>query len=174
MKEKKGLTYLISACRELVDTGVPFECDIIGEGPLRSELEAQIVDQGLEGNVRLLGPLPHDEVIDRLRASTVFVLPCVIARDGDRDGIPNVILEAMAVGKPVISTTVSGIPEAVADGVTGRLVEPADAGGLAGAMADLLDSHATRSQMGSAGRERIEDLFDVRRNARKLEQLLTS
>jgi colanic acid/amylovoran biosynthesis glycosyltransferase len=174
LKEKKGLTYLISGCRDLAERGVSFECDIIGDGPLMLQLQEQIEGAGLADKVHLLGPLPHDEVIERLRASTLFVLPCVIAGDGDRDGIPNVILEAMAVGRPVISTTVSGIPEAVADGVSGRLVPPADATQLAGAMADLLESPVVRSQMGAAGRKRIEELFDVRRNARKLEQLLTS
>lgn len=174
LKEKKGLTHLISACRELADSDTSFECDIIGDGPLRSQLQEQIVSQGLADRVHLLGPLPHGEVIDRLRASTLFVLPCVVAADGDRDGIPNVILEAMAVGRPVISTTISGIPEAVTDGVSGRLVAPADPVALAAAMADLLESSVMRSEMGAAGRERIEALFEVRRNAIKLEQLLIS
>lgn len=172
LKEKKGLTHLISACRELVEAGVSFECDIVGDGPLEGQLREQIHAEELEETVHLLGSLPHDQVIERLRVADLFVLPSVIAEDGDRDGIPNVILEAMAMGRPVVSTTVSGIAEAVVDGVTGRLVSPGDAFGLARVVADLLSSPETRSDMGAAGRRRIEERFDVSENARSLEQLL--
>lgn len=174
LKEKKGLTYLISACRVLADAGVTFECDIIGEGPLRHELAEQIRTQRLDGRVTLLGPMPHDEVIDRVRTASLFVLPSVVAKDGDRDGIPNVILEAMALGKPVVSTDISGIGEAVIDGVTGSLVPPGDISALADAIADLLNRPETRSKMGEAGRRRIDEVFDIRLNARRLEELLTS
>lgn len=174
LKEKKGLTYLISACRVLADAGITLECDIIGDGPLRHELADQIGALRLDATVNLLGPLPHDEVIDRVRTSSLFVLPSVVAKDGDRDGIPNVILEAMALGKAVVSTDISGIGEAVVDGVTGSLVPPGDIPALADAIGHLLDNPGIRSKMGAAGRRRIDEVFDIRLNARKLEELLTS
>ena len=129
LREKKGFVHLLDACRQLAERGMPFRCEIIGEGPQRADLEGAVQDLGLEQHVALLGAQTHEEVIDAYRRAWVFVLPCVVGDDGDRDGIPNVILEAMAMGLPVVSTRHSGIPEVVEHEVTGLLVRPADATG---------------------------------------------
>lgn len=168
LKEKKGLTYLIDACKLLHERGYGFECAIVGEGPLRSQLEAQIHQAGLADVVRLCGALPHAEVIDAFRQASVFVLPCVLGANGDRDGIPNALLEAMAMQLPVVSTTISGIPEVVTDGVNGLLVPPADAEALATALARLLDDAAFSDQLGVQGRRTVTEQFDVEWNVRRM------
>ena len=174
LKEKKGLTYLIDACRTLADRGIDVDVEIVGEGPLRTQLEDQVSALGLTDRVRLLGALPHDRVVERYAEATLFVLPCVTASDGDRDGIPNVILEAMAMGLPVVSTRHSGIPEAVEAGETGVLVPPGDADALAEALAGLLADPERGAWMGAAGRRRVEKSFDVEVNVRRLMEELAS
>lgn len=168
LKEKKGFTYLIAACAELRGLEHEFVCHIIGEGPLRPELEAQIRSAGLDGVVLLHGALDHDAVIKHLRTAGVFALPCVTAADGDRDGIPNVILEAMAMELPVVSTDHSGIPEAVDDGTTGILVAQRDVIGLSSALEELLNDAEMRRRMGWAGRQKVLESFDVAANVKLL------
>lgn len=168
LKEKKGFRHLLDACRVLADRGVPFECEIIGEGSQRSELEAAIHALGLEDRVALVGALPHEAVVRRYADATAFVLPCVTSPNGDRDGIPNVILEAMAMEVPVVSTRHSGIPEAVTDDVNGLLVPPGDAVALADALERLLGDEALRGRLGRSGRARVAEDFDIEVNARKL------
>ena len=168
LKERKGFRYLVQACRLLVDRGYAIECHIIGEGPLRADLEEQIRQLSLEGIVMLCGSLLHQEVIDQYQAAAVFVLPAVLGGDGDRDGIPNVILEAMAMELPVVSTSHSGIPEAVEDGVNGLLVPPSDEVALACAIAKLLDNPELQRQLGRNGRQMVAEKFDVERNVSRL------
>lgn len=168
LKEKKGLAYLIDATRTLADRGVDVDVEIVGEGPLRAQLEAQVEALGLGDRVRFSGVLPHDRVVARYGEATAFVLPCVTASDGDRDGIPNVILEAMAMGVPVVSTRHSGIPEAITDGEHGLLVPTGDADALADAVESLLGDPDRRTAMGEAGRRRAADAFDVEVNVRRL------
>jgi colanic acid/amylovoran biosynthesis glycosyltransferase len=170
LKDKKGLRYLIEACRILRGRGFQFECEIVGDGPLRGSLEAMIERLALRDHVALLGALPQDTVTAKYGDADVFVLPCVIASDGDRDGIPTVILEAMAMGLPVVSTDLSGIPEAVVDGTTGLLVRPEDPTALADALARLLDDSGLRERMGRQGRLRVEEMFDAEANVRTLLQ----
>ena len=135
---------------------------------MRAELERLRADLGLGDLVSFLGALPHDEVVRELADATVFALPSVVAADGDRDGIPNVIIEAMAMGLPVVSTDHSGIPEAVADGETGLLVPTEDAAALADAIGSLLHDRERAGWMGAAGRRRAEKLFDAGANAARL------
>ncbi len=168
LKEKKGLAYLIKACRILKDRGYNLECQIVGEGPLRPALEAQIRQLSLEDAVTLCGALPHPEVIEKYRQATLFVLPCVVSANGDRDGIPNVILEAMAMQVAVVSTRHSGIPEVVEDGVNGLLVPPADEVALAEALAQLLDDPERRCQLGQRGRQTVIEKFSVEQNVKRL------
>jgi glycosyltransferase involved in cell wall biosynthesis len=168
LKEKKGLAYLIRACRMLKDRGYHLECQIVGEGPLRPALEAQIRQLSLEDTVTLCGALPHPAVVEKYRQATLFVLPCVVSADGDRDGIPNVILEAMAMQLPVVSTRHSGIPEVVEDGVTGLLIPPADEAALAGILSQLLDDPERRHRLGQNGRQTIVEKFSVEQNVRRL------
>jgi colanic acid/amylovoran biosynthesis glycosyltransferase len=168
LKEKKGLGHLVAACAGLRDMGVDVHCEIAGDGPLREQLENAIDASRLRGRVTLLGAIPASEVIALMDRATLFVLPSVIAADGDRDGIPNVILEAMAMGLPVISTPISGIPEVVADGETGRLVPPGDHNALRDSIASLLADDATRAAYGAEARRRVLAEFDVQNSARRL------
>ncbi len=172
LRSKKGLDTLIDACAELRNQQREFVCEIIGYGPEEEVLRAQIDELALEAHVRLLGKLPHDDVLTRMRAASLFALPCRIDADGDRDGIPNVILEAMAIGVPVVSTPVSGVPEIVDDGVSGILVEPEDPGQLAQALANLLDSSAHRERLASAGRSAVARRFGEGRDIAALDRLL--
>ncbi|GAB4369999.1 MAG: glycosyltransferase family 4 protein [Acidobacteriota bacterium] len=162
--EKKGFADLVDACARLVDRGVDFRCRIVGKGPLEAALAARIRERGIADRVTLEGPRPRGEIARLLGESTLLAAPCVIGRDGNRDGLPTVILEAMASGLPVVSTRVTGIPEAVVDGVTGRLVEPGDVAGLADALAAMLADPAACAAMGRAARERVLERFDVRRS----------
>src|SRR5207244_4125615 len=103
-----------------------FRCAIVGEGEERDALQAMIAANGLDGRVELLGAMPHRAVMELIARAAVFTLPSVRARDASMDGIPNVILEAFSVETPVVSTSLSGIPEVVRDGETGSLVAPGD------------------------------------------------
>ncbi len=168
LKEKKGFGFLLEACRSLLDRGFELDCEIVGEGPLRGALEDRIAELGLQDRVSLLGALPHPDVVEKYREATIFVLPCVLGADGDRDGIPNVVLEAMASELPVVSTRHSGIPEAVEDGRSGLLVPPADPAALTDAIAALMDDADLRRRLGRSGRERVAALFDAEVNVKKL------
>lgn len=174
LKERKGLDDLLVACRLLADRGHDLTCEVVGDGPLRGRLEAMVTDLGLEDVVVLRGALDGDEVLARYRAATVFALPCVTAGDGGRDGIPNVILEAMAMQLPVVSTDHSGIPEAVRHGETGLLVAPRAPEALADALARLLDDPATAARMGQRGRQVVLEHFDVETNVRRFREGLAS
>lgn len=164
LREKKGFRHLLEACRWLLDHGYSFKCVIVGEGPQRTELEDLRRKLSLEDVAELQGSLPHEAVIDHYHDATLFVLPCLQGADGDRDGIPNVILEAMAMELPVVSTNHSGIPEAIEDGTTGLLVPPADSDALAMAIASLLDDPEWAKVLGKAARQAAQQMFDLSQN----------
>lgn len=166
----KGFDDLIAACAELRRQEIPVRCDIAGEGPLRGELEAAIAEAGLEDGVRLLGLLPQAEIRERLKGCDVFALACRPDARGACDVLPTVIAEAMAAGRPVVSTTVAGVPEMVADGHTGLLTAPGDPGALADALA-ILTERPVRERLGRAGRERFKALFTSRDAAGRLRAL---
>jgi colanic acid/amylovoran biosynthesis glycosyltransferase len=165
---KKGHHVLIDAIRRLRDRNVAVHLQLVGEGPLQGDLEQQIASSGLEGAVSLLGARPHNEVLDLLRRCTVFALPSTIAVDGDRDALPTVITEAMALGAPVVATAVSGIPEQVDSGNTGLLVAPDNPGALADALQLLLSDNSLRRRFALAGRARAEARFDIVRSVATL------
>ncbi|HEX6654704.1 MAG TPA: glycosyltransferase [Candidatus Limnocylindria bacterium] len=168
LTERKGLQYLVRACGRLRDAGIAFRCEIVGDGPVRGALAALIHELHLEDGVVLTGPLPYLEVVARYARASAFVLPCIIAPNGDRDGIPNVILEAMAAGVPVVSTPVSGIPEVIHDDVTGLMVPEADVDGLASAITRLLGDAELRLRLGREARLFVEREFDMTRNLDRL------
>lgn len=172
LREKKGLDTLVLACAELQRRGLPFTCDIVGYGEQQAALQDLIRQQGLDGQVRLLGKLARDQVLERYAAATVYVQPSRIAADGDRDGIPNVLLEALACGLPVVATEVSGIPELVRHGHNGLLVPPDAPQALADAIAALIDSPARAADLGRAGRATVTEHFDNDRNLQTLLRLL--
>jgi glycosyltransferase involved in cell wall biosynthesis len=174
LREKKGFATLIEACGRLADAGVAFRCEIVGYGPERDRLQALIDSKGLSGTVALVGKLTHEQVVEKYRAATVFVLPCQIAADGDRDGIPNVLLEAMAMRLPVVSTAVSGIPEAIEHGTNGLLVDPENASALAQAVRRLLLSPILRSTLGARGRITVLRRFSNESNLGLIRELLSA
>ncbi len=168
LREKKGIDYLIEALALLRSKGIPVIGKIIGSGPDESRLQQLAIRHGIEKYITFTGSLPHEDVKDALDKADLFVLPSIIAPDGSRDGIPNVILEAMAMELPVVSTRVSAIPEAVSHGKTGILVPPKDSKSLADAIEQLYLEPQKRSLMGQEGRNRVKTLFDLERNTQLL------
>ena len=166
--EKKGLEDLIIAADILRRRGRTFKVEIIGTGPLRNPLKAHAQRLGLADRVSLVGAQAHDAVCLAYQRASVFVLPCVVAANGDRDGIPNVLLEAMASGVPVVSTPVSGIPELVASGANGILVPPHDARSLADAIEELLASRELSERLARAARTKLESSFSLEASADEL------
>jgi glycosyltransferase involved in cell wall biosynthesis len=171
LREKKGFVDLIHACSLLKQAGYQFQCEIVGYGPQQAELEALIRLLGLQKTVRLRGQLVHTELIALYQQTDIFALPCQIGEDGDRDGIPNVLMEAMAMNIPVISTAISGIPELVEHQTSGLLVEPNNPDKLSKALSSLLDNPLLRDQLGSAGRQRVLNRFAVEPNIEILKKL---
>ncbi|MGL5009611.1 MAG: glycosyltransferase, partial [Paracoccaceae bacterium] len=166
--EKKGFGVLVDACAILRDRGVGFDCRIIGDGPLQEALAAQIGTLGLAAKVRLVGQMPQERLAGELGTAAVATLPCVVTPDGDRDGLPTVLLEAMGMAIPVVTTTVTGGPDIVAHGETGLLCPPNDPAALADALATLLADPFRARAMGAAARLRAERLFDLTTNVAHL------
>lgn len=169
--EKKGIPVLIEACRMLRDRGLVFRCDIVGKGALRPRLDALIRQYGLRDRVHLLGPATQGEVRARYHASHLYVLPCVVAADGNRDGLPVSLVEALACGLPVISTPVTGIPEVVSDGHNGLMVAPGDAGGLANAIASVITDASLYQRLRTNARPSVMSRFDRHRTIADLRHL---
>ena len=165
--EKKGFADLVEACASLRDRGTAFQCDIIGVGPLQPALQALIHERGLAEHVHLLGPWPRGEVVEMMRAAAAFAAPCVVAADGDRDGLPTVLVEAMALGTPCVSTDVTGIPELLADDC-GIVVPEHDPPRLATALERLLTDSALRVRLATRARARVTADFDIRCTAARL------
>ena len=164
----RGYPFLIDACARLAKAGLDFECDIVGDGPLRGATEAWIAKHGLANRVRILGAQPQHEVARLMGATDIFVLPSVIAMDGQMDGIPISLMEAMAAGKPVIASSISGIPELVQNRVSGILVDAAYAGRLAEAVQLLAADPELRQRLGRAGQLRVRREFDLHRISEQL------
>jgi colanic acid/amylovoran biosynthesis glycosyltransferase len=169
--EKKGFDHLVDACGLLRDTGCAFECRIIGMGPEEESIRKRIEARGLGAQVSLSGPLPQHDVHRELEEAAVFAAPCVIGEDGDRDGVPTTLIEAMALGVPCVSTDVTGIPELVKHEETGLVVPQRDPKALAEAIRRLLDRSGERIKLSIAGRQHVEDLFDVRKSTRELREI---
>jgi colanic acid/amylovoran biosynthesis glycosyltransferase len=168
LHEVKGQAHLIDACRRLAERGIDFTCRFIGEGPDRDALAARIERSGLTDRVQLVGRMTSDGVAAELAAADVLVAPSVPTRGGKREGIPVVLMEAMATGLPVVASRLSGIPELVTDGVDGLLVPPGDDEALAQALERLAADRALRRRLGGAGRATVLRDFDVDRNAAAL------
>lgn len=172
--EKKGLSILIDACDFLHQWGCDFECQIIGTGSLEGELKRQIFDLGLQDKVNLMGARPQNEVFNLVQKSAVFAAPYIIGKDGNRDGLPTVLLESMALGTPCIATDVTGIPELVIHDKTGLIVPQDDAKSLALGLQKLLLEVDLRVSYAHEARKLIESDFDIHRNTGFLRQLFIS
>ncbi len=166
--EKKGFDDLLEAVALLVHDGAPVSLDLVGTGPCEQDLRGQAVRLGLSGSVRFHGPLPQGRVRQLVQAAAVLAAPCTVAADGNRDGLPTVLLEGMALGTPCVATPVTGIPEAITDGVTGVLVPERDPAALAEALRALLDDGRLRTRLAQAARRRVELDFEVHRQAAQL------
>jgi glycosyltransferase involved in cell wall biosynthesis len=162
--EKKGLETLIRAAALLRLRGADFTVRIAGEGPEWGRLQRLVHELGVADRVAFLGPLMEPEVRTEYRRAAVFALPCQVLENGDRDGLPNVVVEAMAYGLPVASTTLEGVSEAVVDGECGLLVPPCDELGLADALQRLVSDDALRSRLGAQARRRVMSSFERRAN----------
>lgn len=159
--EKKGFEYAIRAIANLVRAGALVQYTIIGDGPLREEMTSLIREHGVADSVQLAGRLERHMIADRLRAAHLYLAPSVTAKNGDREGIPVAIMEAMATGLPVASTVHSGIPELVNDGKSGFLVPERDVDALAERLEYLIEHPEIWPEMGRAGREHVEEHFDI-------------
>ncbi len=169
--EKKGMTYLVDAVRILKEKGIDVRCRIAGNGPLMESLQQQIGDANLGSTVELMGSQPQERVRELLREASVFVLACVEAADGDIDGIPVSLMEAMAMGVPVISTGVSGIPELIHGGKNGLLATPHNAESLATHIERIITDHEAADTMAKAACHTIETEFEQVLNAQRLKDL---
>ena len=160
--EKKGFTYLIDACKLLVDRGEDIQCRIGGSGPLEESLRSQVERLGLSDRITLTGDmLKQEDIPEFMYGGDVFCLPCVWSSDNDVDGLPQMLMEAMACGLPVISTRLVGIPDLVVHEETGLLVEANDAAQLGDAIQRVIREEEFAKQLATAGRTCIEETFDI-------------
>ncbi len=166
--EKKGFGHLVAACALLRARGVRFRCEIVGGGVLEPELIQQIRELDLEDCVLLEGPMSQEDVKKRISRATLLAAPCVHARDQDRDGLPTILLEAMAMGTPCISTPVTGIPEIVFHEQTGLMVPERNETVLADACERLLSDRKLAVELSANARQLIESQFDIERNTAEI------
>jgi glycosyltransferase involved in cell wall biosynthesis len=164
----KGFDTLLRALGKLRREGVDFHCTVVGEGPERGWLEAILRAEGLEDHVALVGARPQEAVREALYGAAIFLMPSVTTPEGNQDGIPVALMEAMATGAAVVATRVSGLPELVEDGVNGLLVPPRDADALAGAVRRLLEDADLRRRLGTVAHETVARRFDARKEADRL------
>jgi len=171
MVPKKGLPTVLHALRLLRDQGLEFTYTLVGDGPRRGAILALVRELALTDQVRLIGTIPHEKVLGLYAQADLFVLGCRQAEDGDRDGIPNVVAEAMAMHVPVAATRISGLPELVEQEHTGLLAPSDDPPALAAHMRRLLTDEALRAEIIPAARARVEAVFDNRLLARELARI---
>ncbi|RJQ61091.1 MAG: colanic acid biosynthesis glycosyltransferase WcaL [Desulfobacteraceae bacterium] len=168
LTRKKGIPTVLKAIRHLADAGISIRYTLIGDGEERKKTLSMIRELRLENSTRWLGTQPHDVVLKHYRSADLFVLGSEVATDGDRDGIPNVLLESMAMGVPVAATRISAIPEAIEDGKTGLLVPPGEPEALARSMKRLLTEGALREKVIRNARDSVIAHFDNRILVRRL------
>ena len=167
--EKKGIGDLLRACERLQRRGLEARLEVVGDGPLRPTLEAAASELGVAAT--FTGALPHDQAVARVARASVFCLPAVVASTGDRDGLPTAVLEAMALGVPVVTTAVNGLADAVVHEQTGLVVPEHDPDPVAHALARLLTDPVLADRLAAAARERVEERFLLQRNVGLLRQL---
>lgn len=169
---KKGFDHLVDAVALLHRQGRTMRLELVGGGVEEPALRTRVSDLGLAGLVTFHGPLTQAETREIIRGAAVLAAPCVVGVDGNRDGLPTVILESLALGTPVVATPVTGIPEAIIHGRTGLLVPEADPASLADALASLADDPGLRCALADAGRAHVQEHFDATTNGRILYEAL--
>jgi glycosyltransferase involved in cell wall biosynthesis len=169
--EKKGFKDLLEALLLVKKQGERFQCVIYGDGPLCQPLREWIDEHGMADEILLMGDRTQQELISIYQNATLFILTPVQTEDGDRDGIPNVLVEAMAVGLPVITTAVAGIPELVEDNRDGLLYPSHDVQGIASGIIELLRDPEKRRQLGDAASKKVSEQFDIAQAAKRLKTL---
>lgn len=174
LHEVKGQRFLLEAAARLSRQGRNVRVVLLGDGPDGDSLKALTDQLGCADRVLFAGAVNHDEVLRWYERSTVVVTPSVPSSDGRREGIPTVLMEAMATGVPVVGSDLTGIPELIEHGVTGLLSPPGDAAALADALASLLDDPDMAARLGRAGRERVAAEFDVVATTRQLARMMTT
>jgi glycosyltransferase involved in cell wall biosynthesis len=167
--EKKGLSDLVSACGLLVRRGVSVRLEVVGDGPLRPQLEAATARDGVPAVFH--GSLPNEQVLGLYRRATVYCLPCVVASSGDRDGLPTSVLEAMALGLPVVATALNGLAEAVVHERTGIVVPGHEPDALADALERVVGDGGLRSRLAREARRHVEERFALERSVELLREL---
>jgi glycosyltransferase involved in cell wall biosynthesis len=171
LAEKKGVRYLVEACATLKGSGRRFRCMIAGrdvDGTALAALRDQLGQAGLGREVEALGLVPSRALLALVASADVFVLPAIQTETGEMDGVPVSLMEAMALGVPVVSTPVSGIPELVEDGKTGFLVPPGDAQALANALDRIADDRASAETVARRGQDRVMAEFTISRSVDRL------
>lgn len=168
---KKGFPVLLQALKQLADRGVKFMCFIVGSGPQEAALHKTVEELGLQQHVDLLGKMTQEELVHYYHRANVVALACQVEANGDRDGIPNILVEAMATGTPVISTDISGIPELIRHEETGLIVPPSNPTALADGLQRLLEERTLVASLTANAREHIKHYFDMQTNAKQLGKL---
>jgi glycosyltransferase involved in cell wall biosynthesis len=166
--EKKGFSVFFDALALLARKGRDFRADVVGGGPMEQVLRARLESLGLADRVQLAGPQPQERVRRYYQEADAFVLACLEAGNRDMDGTPIVLIEAMALGVPVISTPVSGNPELITDGTSGLFAAPGDAEALAVAMEQVMDDPELARRLAENARQTIESGFDLDSNIARL------
>lgn len=166
--EKKGITYLLRAIKLLLDRGIKVSCEIIGDGPLKKELVNFVNKANINSYITFKGTKTRSEVLQAMRVSDVFILPSITASNGDMDGLPNVLLEAMTVGVPVISTNISAVPELVEDNITGIMVSEKDEKAIADAILKLIDDPALYQSILINAKNKVTQGFNVNVSTKKM------
>ena len=171
--EKKGFQDLLQALLIVKERGERFQCAIYGDGPLYQELQRWIEEHGMSAEIMLKGDRTQQELISIFQSASLFALTPVQTEDGDRDGIPNVLVEAMAVGLPAITTAVAGIPELVEHDQNGLLYQQHDVEGISSGITELLRNAEKRKQLGDAASKKVTEQFDITLAANRLKTLFS-
>lgn len=169
--EKKGIVDAIRGMEMVIGQLPDVEYHIVGSGPLKHQIEKVVTQRGLEENIDLLGRISDQRLIREYDLAQCFLLPCVVAKSGDRDGIPVALMEAMAMETPPVSTNISGIPELIDDGVNGILVEPSNAAAISDAVSEILTDDSRREHFSKRGRETVISDFNISVEVEQLESV---
>jgi len=165
LQEKKGQHYLVDACSFLAAEGIDFHLVLVGDGPDRGELEKRIDAARIRPRTTVCGYVPNDSARQEIASAAVFCLPSVVAHNGDVDGIPYVLMEAMALGTACVATRVSGIPELIDHGVDGILVPERNTVALVQSLKRLLQDPELRHELGDRARMKVQNKFNTERTA---------